>query len=108
MTETVCDYHVTTPLTTGQEIAAIWSAREQNDAVISIFRAHPRRMSPSEVHSLGVARGLTWLLTSVRRSMTNLSRDGALVHYRWLHKPGPYGRPETLWGLPEQGVETAA
>lgn len=108
MTGTVCDYHITTPLTTAQEIAAIWSAREQNTAVMSIFRMHPRRMSPSEVHAIGLARGRTWLLTSVRRSMTNLSRDGALVHYRWLHKPGPYGRPETLWGLPEQVAETAA
>jgi hypothetical protein len=89
-------YWPTTPLPIAQLADAIKRAEQQDEAVLAIFRSVGGSLTPSQVQSIGVGNGLHWLLTSVRRSMTNLTNAGVLVH---LHdtRPGPHGRPEGLW-----------
>lgn len=92
-------YWATTPLTRDQMIGAIHVAEKQDEIVMAIFRAHTRALGPSQVHEIGLGHGLKWLPTSVRRSITNLTNAGVLVHLR-EHRDGPHGRPEGLWALP--------
>jgi hypothetical protein len=92
-------YWPTTPLTREQMVGALRLAEQQDEAVLAIFRGNPRALSPSQVWAIGQENGRQWLLTSVRRSITNLTNADVLVH---LHasRMGPYGRPEGLWALP--------
>lgn len=82
---------------------AINAAAHQDELVMALFRMHALHWSgylaPSQVHRLGELKGVNWLLTSVRRSMSVLSRAGSLIK---TDQPriGPHGRPETLWRLP--------
>lgn len=98
-------YWQTTPLTREQLAGALRCAEQQDEAVLAIFRAERRPLSPSEVWRIGEAGGRRWLLTSVRRSITNLAdpKCGVLVHLA-VTRPGPHGRPEGLWALPVRGV----
>ena len=91
-------YYQTTPLPIAQLADAIKRAEQQDEAVLAILRSVGGPLTPSQVHSIGQGNGLSWLLTSVRRSLTNLTNAEVLVH---LHetRPGPYGRPEGLWQL---------
>lgn len=94
-------YWSTTPLSRDQLAGAMRVAEQQDEAVLAIFRAEQRPLSPSQVWQIGQDLGRRWLLTSVRRSITNLAdpKCGVLVH---LHETrmGLYGRPEGLWALP--------
>ena len=78
------------------------TAEQQDEAVLAIFRNAQRPLSPSEVHAIGERHGRRWLLTSVRRSITNLAdpKCGVLVHLL-ATQAGPHGRPERLWALPD-------
>ena len=97
-------YWSTTPLTREQLAGAMRVAEQQDELVLAIFRAEQRPLSPSQVWQIGRDHGRNWLLTSVRRSITNLAdpKCGVLVH---LHgtRMGPHGRPEGLRSLPAQG-----
>ncbi len=111
-------YHTTTPLTHDQLIGAQWMARVQEERVLSIFRANPDSLfSPRQIWKLMIDLHKKNIgpepmeLGSIRRSMSNLTRDGFLIHYEQLHIPGAYkNHPETLWGLnnsPDQGEKLA-
>jgi hypothetical protein len=92
-------YYATTPLTLNQLAGAIRIAEQQDEAVLAIFRAlHAESLAPSQVWKTGTANGRQWLLTSVRRSITNLTNAGALVRASRMHE-GPYGRLEHAWRL---------
>lgn len=95
-------YWPTTPLSAEQLAGAMRSAEQQDEAVLAVFREAQRPLSPSQVWQVGIDHGRRWLLTSVRRSITNLAdpKCGVLVK---LHqsRPGPYGKPEGLWVLPD-------
>lgn len=93
-------YWNTTPLTRDQLADAIRAAEHQDEAVMAIYRAAGRPLAPSQVWEQGTAMGLRWLLTSVRRSITNLTTAGALVRLQ-MTRQGPYGRQETCWALPD-------
>src|SRR5688500_4618526 len=94
-------YYSTTPLTRDQLAGAMRVAEQQDELVLAIFRAEQRALSPSQVHAIGEHYGKRWLLTSVRRSITNLADPacGVLVHINGT-RLGPHGRPEGLWSLP--------
>lgn len=94
-------YYPTTPLSLDEELGAMRVAKHQDEAVLAIFRAAGRALSPSQVHARGVALGRKWLLTSVRRSITNLADEsvGVLVHLKGQSIEGPHGRPEGLWQI---------
>jgi hypothetical protein len=78
--------------------AARREARKQDVLVLTIFRGAARALSPSEVWRAGAEAGSDWLLTSVRRSMNTLTREG-LLDKTDGYRPGPYRRPERLWRL---------
>lgn len=93
-------YYQKTPLSRDEAIAAVRDAKRQEDAVLAFFRAAPAGMfSPSQVFAACERQGKHWPLTSIRRAITNLTSAGALVHLRDMTRPGPYGKPETLWRL---------
>lgn len=96
-------YYATTPLSREQLAGAMRVAEQQDELVLAIFRAEQRALSPSQVWEIGKHYGKTWLLTSVRRSITNLADPecGVLVHLS-TYRMGPYGKPEGLWVLPEK------
>ena len=61
------------------------------------------RLTPSQVQAILAGDGHRLLLTSVRRSLTNLSTCGRyappLEHHPTDRRPGPYGAKESTWGL---------
>ena len=92
-------YWPTTPLTREQLAGAIKIAEQQDEAVLAIFRGHHgQSLAPSQVWQIGLNGGRYWLLTSVRRSITNLTNAGVLQRVPGTHA-GPYGRPEHVWQL---------
>ena len=76
---------------------------ETDPALLEAFRAIGGELGPSQVWKIGTANGMGWVLTSVRRSMSNLAdpKCGALVK---LHttRVGMHGSREHLWALPTQ------
>lgn len=89
-------YFNTTHLVGDALESAAREARKQDVLVLSILRGSAVPMAPSEVWRVGAEAGSDWLLTSVRRSMNTLTREGLLRKLE-AYKPGPYGRPERLW-----------
>jgi hypothetical protein len=92
-------YWPTTPLSLHQMAGAIRLAEQQDEAVVAIFRALQSKLTPSQVHLIGQRNGRQWLLTSVRRSMTNLANEGGPLVRCNETQEGPYGRPEHFWRL---------
>ena len=89
-------------MTADQLASAFAAAGRQDELVLSVFRtgvtAGVALLSPSQVHAIGVKRGATWLPTSVRRSISTLTRAQVLVKTDIL-RAGPHGRPEHYWRL---------
>ena len=70
------------------------SASKQDVAIARLFYQHRRQLfTPSAVHE---RMGERWPITSVRRSITNLTDEGILEKARETRK-GQYGRPEHCW-----------
>lgn len=70
-------------------------AENQNEIVEKIFKIYQKELSPSQVLKLSK---LDCPLTSIRRSMTNLTKKDKLV--KTENKiTGDYGRSEYLWKL---------
>lgn len=91
-------YYQTTPLSMSDLLDAVEAAERQDDAVLAILRYHrASALAPSTVHYVGQQAGRKWLITSVRRSMTNLERAGLLRKAGVVD--GPHGRPEHTWSL---------
>lgn len=86
----------------GEELRHARSVAARQDAlVLQIFGSAPRDSSlgPSQVHVRGGGDAV-WLLTSVRRSMTNLASGDAPRLIKTADKRrGAHGRPESLWRL---------
>jgi hypothetical protein len=81
----------------GDELArAIAQAEKQDDAILAIYRRAREPLSPSQVWSLCKSAGKKWPLTSIRRSITNLTNREQLT--QTVHKRvGHYGRYEFCW-----------
>jgi len=106
-------YYQTTPLTQTQLIGAQRVAKTQDERILALFRRFPHRpLAASQVHE-ALSRifkesggSPVPLLTSVRRSLSTLAKEGLLDHLS-LMIVGPHGRPETLYQLakdrPDQG-----
>lgn len=93
-------FYVTTPLTADQFGAAMNAAANQDAAVLAIFRRHHGQpMTPSRVHAITTGAGKRWPITSVRRSITTLAKDGLLAKTD-ATVIGPQGSPEHAWKLP--------
>ena len=102
------NYWPTTPLSRDELAAAIKSADKQDAAVMAVYRAANRPLSASQVWAACEAQGKRWPLTSIRRSITTLTNEGALVHLHSQTRTGIYGRSETLYALSAAMVRQAA
>ena len=98
-------FHITTQITQHQLIGAQRVAMAQEERILALFRSRPYDMlSPRQVmralQRIATEHGGpdAPMLNSVRRAMSNLTRDGALIHTTCT-VDGPYGRPETQWQL---------
>lgn len=89
-------YFNTTSLTGDDLRHAIRQADKQDDAILAIYRAAKRPLSPSEVWAECESAGKRWPLTSIRRSITTLTNAGALARLD-EQRVGAYGRPEHRW-----------
>jgi hypothetical protein len=98
----------TTPMPLRDLAGAIRLAEQQDEAVLAIFRTlYDEALSPSRVHRIGLTNGRQWLLTSVRRSITNLSAIGCPLVRLDATTQGPHGRPEHLWALAGSRLATS-
>jgi predicted ArsR family transcriptional regulator len=93
-------YHDTTNTSRADVAQYEQRAQRQDELVRALFRKHsPFPLSPSQAHrALGETFGP---LTSLRRAVTNLERDGVLEKLEQTVR-GKYGRPEHLWRLKRQ------
>ena len=73
-------------------------ARNQENQVLAWLRARGEdaRFTASEIHARA---GVSALLTSVRRALTNLARAKAVVHHERDRRPGPYGVRQSTWSI---------
>lgn len=101
-------YFNSTRLTGDDLRTAVQQAGNQDAVVMAIYRAANGPLSASQVWRECERQGRYWPVTSVRRSISNLSNAGALVHLQEATRPGLYGRAETLYSLPDAGQKAAA
>ena len=98
-TEPSGGYFNTTELADEEVIEARAITCQQELAIVAIFRADPHRfLTPWMVLERLEQAGSAMLITSVRRSMTNLTTQGFLVRTQ-IKMPGPYGKPSFCWRL---------
>jgi hypothetical protein len=91
-------YFDTTKLPAPQLREARAIASHQDDMVIAVFDKARKGLTPSEVWRRLTDQGRKILLTSVRRSMTNLSNnDEPELRKTTERRIGAYGRPEWVW-----------
>jgi len=89
-------YHNTTHLSGNDLKKAVAEAAKQDDAILLIFKNCNRSFSPSEVEDLCLKAGHKYLKTSIRRSITNLTKKD-LLENTGLFVTGPHGRNEGKW-----------
>lgn len=69
-------------------------AINQEDAIYGLFERLKVPLTPSDVS----LRFKQWPITSIRRAITNLTKDNRLE--KMLHmKQGMYGKPEHTWRI---------
>lgn len=88
-------YYDTTHLSPLKLTAAIATAETQDAAVLAVFRT-VRQAAPSKVLEIIEEHRGRILITSVRRSIASLTRDGLLVKTDTLVE-GPWNALEHVW-----------
>jgi|TARA_R100001480_G_C4693864_1_gene176541 predicted ArsR family transcriptional regulator len=84
----------------GKQLKVNWNKSESQDIkVMEYFNKH-KEASPSQVWMSFVKDGGRVPMTSIRRSITNLTQDNYLIKSE-KKKQGYYGRPEYIWSLNE-------
>ena len=74
----------------------------QDALLLSFFRGHAGELfSPSEAWVRTGMEAQFVPLTSIRRAISNLTRDGYLVKTA-VKREGSYGRPESCWVYPRE------
>ncbi len=94
-------YYNTTNLS-GEELKeAVIKAKTQQEAIMLIFQNSQKPFTPSMIWGMTSRAGHQWVLTSVRRCMTDLTTDGKLEKLPH-QKIGMYGAKEFYWQLKSQ------
>lgn len=84
---------------TGQELEkAKAQTLKQGELIATIYKKNcHKEISPSQIlEVVNKHYGLNWPLTSIRRAITNLTEENALVKLQTM-KEGIYGKPEHNW-----------
>ena len=95
-------FHARSHVPVAEALAGENRANRQDALVLAVFRALPgRRLTPSDVEYELAQREPPPipLLTSIRRSLTNLTNRGLLAHDARDRRPGPRGSSESTWSL---------
>jgi hypothetical protein len=72
-------------------------AAKQDDIILDLFRKNAHRdITPFEMESCLRLNGKRYPITSIRRSITNLTKEGKLVKTEVM-RPGEYGKPNYAW-----------
>jgi len=89
-------FHDTVPLEEEQLPKARQTAAKQKEIILDIFRQRfSMSLTPTDVH--GILEEPI-LLTSVRRSITDLTKEGKLIKCDWSERrEGAYGKPNRTW-----------
>jgi len=77
---------------------AVRAAKNQDDAILSIFLNTRSEWSPWQIHRALLKAGRNSPITSARRSITNLTKSGHLI-MTGEQITGEYGRPENTWKI---------
>lgn len=77
---------------------AVRVAESQQDAIMLIFNNSKRPYTPSEIWGMLQRAGHSWLLTSTRRAITDLT-TGNKLEMLPNKKIGLYNKPEHYWQL---------
>lgn len=72
--------------------------KRQDDIILELFWQYGLPLSPSEIYRHFQYR---FPITSIRRALSNLTRDGFLEKLPWNKVKGLYGRAECTWKLAE-------
>jgi Fe2+ or Zn2+ uptake regulation protein len=84
---------------TGQDLfSANERAVRQEDLVLRIFSEVQREMTPFEVDERLRRNGFNYPITSVRRSITNLTKSGKLEKTS-IKRIGEYGQVNYTWRI---------
>ncbi len=94
-------YYNTTSLTGEALKQAIQNAKSLDQSIELLFKNYNKAYSPSQVLEIMQRAGRKYPLTSVRRSMTNLTKEGVLVKTGDMIK-GMYSAPENTWKIKRQ------
>ncbi len=88
-------YHNSVPISDEPTLDALErKAQRQEDIILEFMKENKyTSFTPCQVH---LAFGQRWPLTSVRRSLTNLEKDGHLV-ITGEKRPGLYGHANNCW-----------
>ena len=75
---------------------AIATCKKQGEIILQIFKTYNKALTPVMVHTIYTRYHEDILLTSVRRSISDLTKKG------WLKKlnqqaPGMYGKSNYMW-----------
>lgn len=89
-------FHDTVPLPEEKLPEAREKAYKQKITVLECFRfAYPNSCTPSEIYGILSDQ---MLLTSVRRSITDLTKEGRLIKCQWSEsREGEYGKLNRTW-----------
>ena len=93
-------FHDTVPLLEEYLPKARETAAKQKEIILDFFRQRfSMKFTPSEVHILVSNNEREQiLLTSVRRSITDLTKEGRLIKCQWSEsRPGAYGKLNRVW-----------
>lgn len=71
-------------------------AAKQDAVILSVFKMASTALSPSQALTYCEIMGYKYIITSVRRSVTTLTKKGELIK-TGEHIGGPNGKPEGLW-----------
>ena len=90
-------YHNTTDSSGQTLIEYNQKAQTQEQKILNYFKRTGEMLTPSEVYN-DLFKGSNIPITSIRRAMSNLTRDKELV--KTEHQaPGKLGKPEYIWRL---------
>jgi hypothetical protein len=92
-------YPTRTPLPAHELKAGKSTARQQREVVLEIFRGNSYRdFTPSEIWGK-TSVSWCWPLTSIRRAITNLTKENPskLIHQPHIRRMGLCGKTESTW-----------
>ena len=90
-------YYNTTRMQGDQLVMFTRKAATQNEIIYQMFQ-RSITLTPSLCQRMCEQQGNRWPITSVRRAITNLTKDG-LLEKTDEKRPGAYNRPEYVWRI---------